>query len=220
MNNSKYRDQILERAEEYYRQYDGVDNSHDRNHFFRVEHTAKRMAEEEGADLEIIEAACLLFDVARILEDRGDVEDHALASSEIAQKILKDLDFPREKINKVCYTIKVHRRSAGITPDTIEAKILQDADYLDIMGATDITRVISSSIQSKQYRRPIYIEKSFTDDEYSNTSAIHHIVSQINHPRIKPENFYTKLGQTLAKERLEFMKLFVAHFLAEWEGKS
>ena len=220
MKNSKYRELILKKADKYYREYEGVETSHDINHFLRVERVAKRIAEQEKADLETVEAMCLLFDVARMMEDKGEIEDHAQEGAKIAREILSEIGFPINKIDAVCYAITVHRRSAGINPNTIEARILQDADYLDAMGAIDIIRVITSSIQSKKYRRPIYLDKPFTEDTYSNFSAIHFIVSQIKHPKIQPENFHTKLGQDLAKERFKFMKEFVDRFLAEWEGKS
>jgi len=220
MNNSKYRDSIIKCADKYYNEYEGTDVSHDFSHFLRVENIAKRIATEENADLEIIEAACLLFDIARMKEDRGEIEDHAIEGANIARKILEQIKFPVDKIEPVCYAITVHRRSKGIVPETIEAKILQDADYLDAMGAIDIIRVITSSFQSKKYRRPIYIEKDFVEEGYDNSSAIHFIMSQIKHPKIQPENFHTKLGQKLAENRFKFMKEFVEEFLAEWNGKS
>jgi len=220
MKSSKYRDLILKQADKYYREYDGIDTSHDINHFLRVERVAKKMAEQEGADLEIVEAMCLLFDVARMMEDKGEIEDHAQEGAKIAKKILTEVGFPSSKIDAVYYAITVHRRSVVINPNTIEAKILQDADYLDAMGAIDIVRVILSSIQSKKYKKPIYLDKPFTEDIYDDSSVIHFIVSQIKHPKIQPENFHTKLGRELAKERYKFMKEFVDRFLAEWEGNS
>jgi uncharacterized protein len=219
MKNSKYRELIIKKASRYYREYDGVETSHDFNHFLRVERIAKRIAEEELADIEIVEAECLLFDVARMMEDRGEIEDHAKEGAAIARNILFEIGFPSEKIDKVCYAISVHRRSAGINPESIEAKILQDADYLDAMGAIDIVRVISSSIQTKKYKKPIYINTPFSKDSYDNSSAIHFIMSQVKHPKIQPENFHTKLAQKLAIGRFKLMKEFVERFLAEWEGK-
>lgn len=217
MENSKYRDLIINLAQEYYNKYDSSDFSHDRSHFFRVERVAKKIAKEENSDIEIIEAECLLFDIARYLEDNGTIPDHAEEGAKMARDILSKINFPIEKIDAVCYSILVHRRSKGITPNTIEAKILQDADYLDAMGAIDIVRVVASSLQSKKYGgRPIYTDKPFSNDLYDNSSAIHFLMSQIKHPKIQPENFHTKLGRELAKSRYEFMKAFVEEFLIEW----
>src|SRR3989344_3154168 len=145
---TKYREPILKHAKKYYDELNEKDISHDFNHFLRVERLAKRIAKAEKADIEIIEASCLLFDVARILEDEGEVEDHAEEGSKIANEILEKIHFPKAKIEAVCHAILVHRKSKGRKPKTIEAKILQDADYLDALGAVDIARVIASSIQS------------------------------------------------------------------------
>jgi len=83
---TKYRELILKSAKKYYDQLNNEDFSHDFNHILRVERLAKRITESEAADIEIIEASCLLFDVARILEDKGKVSDHAEEGSKIAKK--------------------------------------------------------------------------------------------------------------------------------------
>ena len=148
--NTKYRQKILELTKKYYNKLDKGDFSHNSDHFFRVENLAKRIAEDERADIEVIEAASLLFDVARDLEDKGKVEDHAEKGVEIAKEILNKIDFPKEKIEKVCDAILSHRRSGNIEPQILEAKKLRDADYLDAMGAISVARVIASSIQSQK----------------------------------------------------------------------
>lgn len=219
MKTSPYRNKILKKANKYYRIYNQKESSHDINHFFRVEKIAKRIAKQENADYEIVEAASLLFDIARVIEDKDKDKDHAQEGAKIAKEILTEINFPKNKIDAVCYAIQVHRRSANINPKTIEAKILQDSDYLDAMGAIDIIRVITSSIQSKKYRRPIYNDQPFTKNSYDNSTAIHFIESQIRHPKIQPENFHTKLAQKIAKKRFGFMKTFLKRFLKEWEGK-
>ena len=219
MKETKYRNRIINLADKYYKKFNQKDFTHDFSHFLRVENTAKRLAEKEKADLEIVEAECLLFDIARLMEDKGVVEDHAEEGAKIAKQILEKVSFPHEKVEAVCYAIKTHRRSKGITPKTIEAKILQDADYLDAMGAIDIARVIATSLQSKKYKRPIYFNKPFTEDIYDNSSAIHFIMSQIKHPKIQPENFHTSLGRKLATKRFKFMKEYAERFIGEWEGR-
>jgi len=135
----------------------------------------------------------------------------------LQKKILEKINFPREKINSVCHAILVHRKSKGRKPETIEAKILQDADYLDALGAVDIARVIASSLQSKKYRRPIYVEP--TDEDKKIKSAIHYFLHKLEHPKLQPSKFHTKLGRQLAKERFNFMKEFTERFIDEWNGK-
>lgn len=214
---TKYREQILKLAKKYYDQLNEEDFSHNFDHILRVERLAKRIAKTENADIEIIEASCLLFDIARILEDQGKVEDHAEAGSKIAREILERINFPPKKIDAVCHAILVHRKSKARKAETIEAKILQDADYLDVLGAVDIVRVIASSLQSKKYRRPIYTDTPYNENK--NESAIHYFLYKLQHPKLQPKNFHTKLGRQLAKERFNFMKEFTERFIDEWNGK-
>lgn len=218
MINTRYREQILNIIQPYIKELDREDFSHNSDHIFRVENLAKRIAQEEGADIEVIEAACLLFDVARGLEDKGIVEDHATKAVEIAEEVLPAVKFPEEKIQNVCHAIFVHRRSKDREPKTLEAKILRDADYLDAMGAVDIARVIASALQSEKYKKPIYIDREYKEGDDPNFSAIHFLFYKLNHPKHKPKNFYTKIGQDLAKERFSFMQEYAERFVAEWHG--
>jgi len=216
--NTKYRQKILDLTKEYRDELDNNDFSHDSNHIFRVERLAKMIAKEESADMEILEAACLIFDIARELEDKGKIQDHAEEGVNIAKNILSKINFPVNKIEKVCHAVYVHRRSKDRIPETIEAKILKDADYLDAMGATDIIRVISSSLQTQKYKRPIYIDKIFEPGDQV-ISAIHFMIYQVNSEKHQPEKFYTKKGRQIAKDRFTFLKEFVERFIDEWHGK-
>lgn len=216
--NTKYRKKILDLTKKYRRDLDKNDFSHDSNHLFRVEKLAKTIAIEEKADIEVIEAACLIFDLARELEDKGKVQDHAEEGVNIARKVLTTINFPVNKIENVCHAIFVHRRSKDRIPETIEAKILRDADYLDAMGATDVARVIASSLQTEKYKRPIYVDKAFEEGD-EDISAIHFMSYQLKHEKHQPENFFTKRGKQIAKDRYLFLKDFVERFVDEWHGK-
>ena len=217
--NTKYRQKILDLTKKYRDELDKCDFSHNSDHLFRVERLAKSIAKEEGADMEIIEAACLIFDVARDLEDKGKIEDHAEEGVKIAKEILAKINFPSDKIEKVSHAIFVHRRSKDRIPETLEAKILRDADYLDAMGAIDVARVISSSLESIKYKRPIYIEKPYKSDEDNNKSAINFMIYKLKHEKHQPENFLTKRGREIARDRYKFSKEYVERFIDEWQGK-
>jgi uncharacterized protein len=216
--NTKYRQPIVKEIQSYLDELDKEDFSHNSDHIYRVENMAKRIAKEENADMVIVEASCLLFDIARGLEDKGIVQDHAEKGVEIAKDILPRVSFPEDKIEAVCHAILSHRRSKDRVPETIEAKILRDSDYLDAMGAVDIARVIASALQSQEYRKPIFIDKPYKDGDDPNFSAIHFLYYKLNHPKHKPENFYTKLGKEMAKDRFNFMKEYADRFVSEWHG--
>lgn len=217
--NTIYREKILKFINPYIVELNKKDFSHNSDHIFRVENIAKRIADEENADVEIIEAACLFFDIARDLEDKGEIDDHAEKGAEIARDILEKIEFPKDKIESVCHAIFVHRRSKNRIPESLEAKILIDADYLDAMGAIDIARVIASALQSKKYRKPIYIDKCYENGDDPNFSAIHFLFYKLNNPKHNPVNFYTRLGKKMAENRFAFMKEYSERFVDEWHGR-
>ena len=117
--------------------------SHGFDHTERVFRLATIIAEKEGADLEIVQTAALLHDIARKKEAGGEVECHAAQGAKDAEKILQETGFDKSKIPLVVDCIAVHRFRKGIVPKTIEGKVLQDADRLDVLGAIGVARVFS-----------------------------------------------------------------------------
>ncbi len=218
MQNTRFRQQIIDKIQSYTDELNKEDFSHDFNHILRVEKLAKRIAEDENADMEIIEAASLMFDIARLLEDRGECEDHAVKGAEIARDILKEINFPKEKIESVCHAILAHRRSKDRIPETLEAKILQEADYLDAMGAIDIMRIASSSFTSNKYKRPVYLDEPYLEETAAYKSAVHFMMWKIRHPKHSLKNFTTRLGKQIAEDRIKFSQEYIDRFIDEWHG--
>jgi uncharacterized protein len=104
---------------------------------------AVRIAKAENADLEVVKAAALLHDIARAMEDEGKIDDHATEGAKMAERILEEVNFPEDRIDNVIYCIETHRFKKSIVPESLEAKILQDADRLDMIGAIGIARVFA-----------------------------------------------------------------------------
>ena len=107
-------------------------SSHDEGHVERVVRLAKYIAEREGADVEVVVTAAKLHDIAR-----GE-KNHAIKGAEIARKILSDRD--PEFVERVAHCIEAHSFSSGVEPETLEAKVLSDADKLDAIGAIGVAR--------------------------------------------------------------------------------
>lgn len=190
---------------------------HGFDHVERVHRLAIKIAEEENADLEVVDAAAWLHDISRTKEDEGKCECHAEDGAKTARGILEKENFPEEKIPDVEEAIKVHRFSKGKNAETKEAKILQDADRLDALGAICVARVFMYN----GYRElPIYEPEVAPEKEYhgQDSNAINHFYEKIL--KIKPEGFHTKLAKKIAKERYEFIEEFLKKFKEEWEGKS
>ncbi|MCD4740477.1 HD domain-containing protein [archaeon] len=107
---------------------------HGWEHTKRVQELVLKIGTEENADLEILEISALLHDIARSKEQIC----HAEEGAKKARELLEEMDY--DKIEDVIHCIETHRFSRGKDPETLEAKILQDADKLDAMGAIGIAR--------------------------------------------------------------------------------
>lgn len=192
------------------------DGSHDFSHIERVYKLAMRIAKDEKVDLDIIKAAVYLHDIAKGKENRGEIECHAEGGAKMAEEILTELSFPKEKIPLVLECIRLHRYSKNLRAQTKEAEILQDADRLDALGAITIARIFMYN----GYRgNPMYDPKKVPDKEYrgQETTAINHFYEKIF--KLKPKTFKTKAAREIAKERYAFIREYVNRFLKEWNGE-
>ncbi len=191
--------------------------SHEFSHVERVYRLAIKLGKNEKADLDIIKAAALLHDIARMDEENGKIKCHAEEGAKIARKILEKTDFPKEKIKGVCEAIRLHRFSRGLKAETKEARIIQDADRLDAIGAIAIARVFAYGGKTN---RPIHSDtakpRKHYDGSASESSFVHFYEKIL---KINPESFNTKTGRKIATRRYNFVKLFMKEFMDEWEGK-
>ena len=139
----------LETAKSWYPAHDPV---HGFDHVERVYHMAAHLAAVEDADLEIVRAAVLLHDASGShLAEQTDRETHHHASADFARQVLQDEGWPEERIQAVLHCIRAHRfRDNNEQPQTLEAKILFDADKLDAIGAIGVARAIGYSVQARQ----------------------------------------------------------------------
>ena len=136
MNN----EELINRAIEYIRElFDGNAGGHDAAHSIRVYRNALQIAEKESAcDLTVVSMAALLHDV----------DDHKLFDTENndnARIFLERNAVPDDSIEEICFVINAvsFSRNRGKHPDTIEGKIVQDADRLDALGAIGIARTFA-----------------------------------------------------------------------------
>ena len=124
------------------------DRSHDFEHTKRVYKIALKLAKHyDGVDLFVLKLAALLHDIAREEEDKDSTGkiDHALLGAQMARKILTKLGVEKEVIEKVVHAIETHRFKAQRKPKTIEAKLLFDADKIDVLGAVGVARMFATA---------------------------------------------------------------------------
>ena len=96
-------------------------------HLVKVHEYAKILAKKLGVDLEIVEMAAWMHDIGSSVYGR---KDHHITGAKIAEKKLKELGYPQDKIEKVKHCILAHRGSNSVRPETTEAKIVADADAM------------------------------------------------------------------------------------------
>jgi uncharacterized protein len=121
--------------------YEGADSAHDFSHILRVFRNAQIIGEKEGADMQVLLLAALLHDAISGSKKSKDSADSESDRRKLVDHLLNEMEICSEVREKVLYAVEVHRFSKGIIPGTLEAKILQDADRLDAMGAIGIARV-------------------------------------------------------------------------------
>lgn len=213
MLDEKFYNKLIEKVKSYLEENGG----HNFDHINRVYRNSIKISQDENVDLDIVKTAALLHDIARLKEFKDKEICHAEEGAKMSKEILKEMDFPEEKINKVSYSIKVHRYSKGIEPETKEAAILQDADRLDALGAIIIGRVFEFGGKNE---RPSYNPNEDPEKKYVSNgghSSITHFHRKIL--KITPEKFHTKKAKEMAKERYDFVKKFIDRYKKEWHGE-
>jgi uncharacterized protein len=186
------------------RHYEGADAIHDFDHVLRVLALAEHLALEEGADLEIVRTATMLHDVARGHGDRMSA-DHAQAGAEFARRLLAGQ--PGEKIEAVAHAIAAHRFRSGPSPQTLEAKVLHDADKLDAIGAIGVARAFAFGGHEGQR---LWAEVADDYEESQDTRRQHTPVHEYQFKLIKiKERLLTQSARDIAQGRHDFM---VAYF--------
>jgi uncharacterized protein len=200
-------------VEEARRCYEGADAVHDFDHVLRVLALAERLARAEGADLEIVRTAALLHDVAR---GRGDrlVDDHALAGAEFARRLLQG--HPADRVEAVAQAIAAHRFRTGPAPQTVEARVLHDADKLDAIGAIGVARAFAFGGHEGQR---LWAEVPPDYEEGPDTRHLHTPVHEYALKLVKiKDRLLTSSARELAEERHAFMVAFYERLDREVRG--
>lgn len=188
------------------------DGSHDLSHIHRVWVNAQRIQRVEGGDLNVLLAATLLHDCVAV-EKNSPLRDQASTlSADKAAAVLAELGWPAQRIEQVAHAVKAHSYSAGFEPQTLEARILQDSDRLDALGAVGIARCfytagrMGSSLYD--FENPAAQGREYRDTAY----AIEHFQTKL----LKlASGFNTGEGARLAAERHARLEVFLADFMDE-----
>lgn len=191
----------------FLQQQESADAAHDLAHVERVVNNARQLAETESAEMAIVIPAAWLHDCVAVAKDSPLRSQASRMAAEEAVLFLGKIGYPRRHLDAISHAIAAHSFSAAIPPETVEAKIVQDADRLDSLGAIGIARCLMTSVA---LQRQLYDP----DEPFPIDREPDDMVSAVDH-------FYTKLltlagtmqthaGRVEGEKRTEFMRAYLA----------
>jgi uncharacterized protein len=197
--------------------HDGLGGCHGPDHTERVHKTALHIGRLMEARLDVLSAAALLHDIGRIYETREQGKIcHAEKGAELARDILEKLDFAPTLIDEISHCIETHRFRGKKVPQTLEAKILYDADKLDSIGAVGIGRAFLFAGQTGAKLHNESDVDILACKPYSKEDTAYREfkfkMSKIKDRMLTPE------GKRLAAERHNFMEVFFERLERETKG--
>ena len=182
------------------------DPAHDFEHVMRVYKNAQKISKKEKANQKLVLSAALLHDIVSYPKSSKRSKLSCIDSAKKSKIILKKYDFSDDEITIVSDAIAEHSFSQNKVPQTLEGKILQDADRLDALGAIGIARVFatSGSLNRSFYNidDPFCNKRNPDDDLW----AVDHFFNKL----VKLEStMNTKYGKIEAKKRTKVLKEFL-----------
>ena len=179
------------------------DGSYDAAHLIRVWKSARRIQAQEGGDLRVLAAAVLLHDCVAVEKNSPLRAEASRLAAEKAAGLLAAEGWSETDVAAVSHAILTHSFSAGIPPETLEARIVQDADRLDAIGMVGAARCfyIAGRMGSGLYdpldplaeRRPLD-DKAFAIDHF-----------EVKLLRLA-DGFRTAAGARMAKDRTQRLR--------------
>jgi uncharacterized protein len=190
-----------------------TDGAHDLGHLDRVWKSCRLIAlDEPGADADVLAAAAYFHDAVNLPKDHADRARASTLSADLAVRELAGMGFAAGKLDAVHHAIRAHSFSARITPETVEARILQDADRLEALGAIGLARMflIAGQMGAALFDAadPLAMERALDDRSFA-----------LDHLEVKlfpvAAGMQTESGRRMAAERAEWMESFRTRLLAE-----
>lgn len=190
------------------------DGAHDLSHFHRVWAAARQILHHyPQADALVVLAACYLHDLVNLPKNHPQREQASCMAAAKAEQLLAAARFPDDRLAAVAHAIEAHSFSANITPRTLEAQIVQDADRMDALGAIGLARMFYTSgrmgRQLAHPDNPLGTDRVLDDREY----ALDHIEVKLEK---LPGMMQTAAGRAMAETRLQRLLAFRQQFVEEW----
>lgn len=211
-------------CEPFVRDAVGGDAAHDLAHVRRVVAWAGRLAEPEGADLDVVLPAAWLHDCVVLPKDHPARGEASRMAAERATAWLRERGEDEARVAAVAHAVEAHSFSAGVEPRTVEAAVVQDADRLDALGAIGVARCYATAgALGSALVHPGDPVPAWADPEAAPPATP---PRPLDDRRFATDHFYAKLlrlpatmrtgaGQREAERRTDVMRRFLDALAAE-----
>jgi uncharacterized protein len=159
------------------------------DHLERAYEWCQKVGRARGADMEILLTAALLHDIGVPIPK--------------ARAFLGELGFKEDEIKKILHVIEAHSRDGGPDPQTLEAKILQDVDAIEYVGAVGLIRGIVRALHEGSFNGKVEETPRLIDDLIKRVEG----------------NFYTEEAKHVVEKRIAFLKAFSDRLKKELAGE-
>ena len=180
--------------------------AHDFGHVKRVVASARLIAETEGADINVVLPAALMHELVSLPKDHPDSPRSGVLCAERAADVLRAEGYPEGQVEAIAYCIRVHPFSLGVMPETLEARVLQDADRLDALGAIGIARCFSVGADMGRPfydpEDPVCVARAPDDKRWT----LDHFPKKLLR---LPDALHTESARAMARERAAFIEVFL-----------
>ena len=204
------------RFERFVRERMAEDSGHDLAHIQRVVANAVHFARETDAALEIVIPAAWLHDCVRIPKNSPQRPYASQIAAETAVTFLRKQAYPEAYLADIEHAIAVHSFSANMPARTLAAKVVQDADRIDAIGAIGIARCFAVG---GLLARPLYL----LPDPFCEDREPDDLLATVDHFYTKllslVETMQTEAGRLEAQSRTRFMLDYLAQLKREIQGE-
>jgi uncharacterized protein len=203
------------------RAMEGDGTGHDWWHVWRVWRTAERLARTEpDADRTVVALGALLHDLGDWKIRGGDEEAAPREAARVLRRFRADASTV-ERVRQVCREVSFKGAGVPDRPTSLEARIVQDADRLDAIGAVGIARTFAYGGAKGRLiydpdEKPV-LHRSFAAYKKSRGHTINHFHEKL---LLLKRRLHTREARRIARARHSVLVEFLKRFHAEWEGKA
>ena len=186
--------------------YSKNDPAHDFEHIMRVYRNAEKICKTEKANKKLVLISVLLHDIIKTSQSKQNSKSSSDLSAEKSVKILKKLKMSKIEINIISEAISNHSFTKKKISNSVEGRILQDADRLDAIGSIGISRAFCvSGVKNRPFYNPDnpFAKKRKLDDK---KWALDHFFKKL---LILEKQMNTKSATIEAKRRTKILRKFL-----------